>query len=223
MKQLRPALLFAAALCAGSVFAQQPPTLSYENIAPKNGLKLNLFNFFAGEYLFSIQAERLVAPKVSLACNFDFAYSMSNTTGPFYNGSGYYTGESTISGFGAEPQFRFYPASEGTPTGFYISAFYEYFKMNISRKIVNNTGTVAEGDINITTQMPGIMLGWKFIIKKSFSAEIALGGGFRNTSSPPYLDVYDPASGSLLIHENSPESSRRLFTGTGEVLIGYAF
>jgi len=190
-----------------------------------NNLKLNIFELLSSRPVLSIQYERLISPGISLLCNFNFMYSSSSVT---YNGYPYSSGSidflRTNKGWGVQPAIRYYPSYGGAPRGFYVAGFVYYFSESLN---VSSSGSITQnfsGTLdNINSIGIGAILGWKWVIRNSFTIDAGIGGGYLSVTSPSsYLTILD-ANKNVVYQEASPEQTRTSLSPNAELSLGFIF
>jgi hypothetical protein len=155
-KQLIIFLSMVISICVSSI-AQDP-------IEKGNILKYNLTPTAFGIY--SMQYERVVNPKQTIAISFSvapnvelpFKSTLLNLYGD--NAEARSAIESTVfNNFSITPEYRFYFGPKGAPAGFYLSSFMRYSHMSHSQLY---QFTTSDGNIHnpeITTEFNGLGVG----------------------------------------------------------------
>ncbi|MFN7602354.1 MAG: DUF3575 domain-containing protein, partial [Bacteroidota bacterium] len=124
--------------------------------------------------------------------------------GFFY--TGYSVSETTFSGFGITPEYRFYLSDTSAPEGVYIAPFVRYQNFSLTESISNGKGTLSGFG-------GGLILGKQWIFKEKIVLDIFIG--------PNY------SSGSLKVTSgNNVDFQTGVFDGFGirtGLCFGYAF
>jgi hypothetical protein len=192
MKKYFFLLLFSAILSLSphAVFAQKLIENKYkdQDIPPMNVIKFKPMNLII--HLFTLQVERMVNQKVSVACDLSyFNYTIPRTTSTNStsgSSSSYDWIQTQFQGFGISPELRFYPASKGSPKGFYVAGFFEYYTINMHLSGTNpSTGRFLTGDLKgINFTGVGALLGWQWLIVNTFCIETNLGVRYLSITTP---------------------------------------
>jgi hypothetical protein len=171
-------LIFVFALVASATFAQK-----------ENAIKINIFSPVVKTL--NVQYERKVNATSSVQLGF------------FY--TGYSISETSFSGIGITPEYRFYLSDTEAPQGVYIAPFARYQNFTLTESSSNSKGT-------LSTFGGGVILGKQWIFKEKIVLDIFIG--------PSY------SSGTVKVTSGSNTFDTGAFDGFGirtGVCFGFAF
>lgn len=171
-------LIFVCALVASATFAQK-----------ENAIKINIFSPVVKTL--NVQYERKINATSSVQLGF------------FY--TGYSISETSFSGIGITPEYRFYLSDTEAPQGVYIAPFARYQNFTLTESSSNSKGT-------LSTFGGGVILGKQWIFKEKIVLDIFIG--------PSY------SSGTVKVTSGSNTFDTGAFDGFGirtGVCFGFAF
>ena len=171
-------LLLVCALVANATFAQK-----------ENLIKINIFSPVVKTL--NLQYER----KLNATSSFQLGF--------FY--TGYSVSETSFSGFGITPEYRFYLSETEAPQGVYIAPFLRYQDFSLTESTSTSKAT-------LSTFGGGLILGKQWIFKEKIALDIFIG--------PSY------SSGTPKVTSGSGTFSTSVFEGFGVragVCFGFAF
>ncbi|GCC52189.1 DUF3575 domain-containing protein [Chryseotalea sanaruensis] len=93
--------------------------------------------------------------------------------GFFY--TGYSVGETSFSGFGITPEYRFYLSSTEAPQGVYVAPFLRYQSFNLSEESTDSEAT-------FTTIGGGAIIGKQWIFKEKVVLDLFIGPAYNSGS-----------------------------------------
>lgn len=167
--------------------------------------------------MFSVQYERALNEKMSIACDVNLLFfSASQTSGSLSDG------KVTYSGFGLSPEFRFYPGEEALK-GFFVGPYLSYLGMGIKVEGTNgNNGKKGTAELSgISAFGGGVLLGWKWIFADVFALETHLGVNYLNLTIPSTINIkYDDGTSET---EVGPTFSASGVLPTVGLSLGYSF
>lgn len=181
---------------------------------PQNAIKLKLIPLLFN--MVSLQYERALNEKMSVACDLNFLF-YSSTIGA----AGLSGGKVSYSGFGISPEFRFYPGEEALK-GFFVGPYISYLGMSIKAEGMGSNGLAGTAEITgINAIGGGALLGWKWLIADAFSIETHIGANYLSLTIPSTVTVnYSNGTSDI---QSGPDFSASGFLPTGGVSLGYAF
>ncbi|MBN8575651.1 MAG: DUF3575 domain-containing protein [Cytophagales bacterium] len=157
--------------------------------AQENVIKFNIFSPIVKT--FNASYER----KVSATSSFQL--------GGFF--TSYSPGETSFSGFGITPEYRFYLSSTEAPEGVYVAPFVRYQSFKLTEDTSNSKGT-------LSTFGGGLVIGKQWIFKEKISLDIFIG--------PQY------SSGKVKVTDGADTFDTGAFDGFGVrtgLTLGFAF
>lgn len=125
----------------------------------ENVVKINIFSPIVKTL--NIQYERKVKEDASFQLGF------------FY--TGYSVSETSFSGIGITPEYRFYLSDTPAPAGVYIAPFVRYQNFSLTESTVNGKAT-------LSTFGGGVILGKQWIFKEKIVLDIFIGPSYSSGS-----------------------------------------
>ncbi|MFN5429582.1 MAG: DUF3575 domain-containing protein [Cyclobacteriaceae bacterium] len=145
MKKL---LIVALSMVASAGYAQK-----------ENVVKINILSPIVKT--FNVQYER----KVNATSSFQLGF--------FY--TGYSVSETSFSGIGITPEYRFYLSDSEAPQGVYIAPFLRYQNFSLTESISNGKATLSNFGA-------GVILGKQWLFKEKIVLDIFIGPGYSSGS-----------------------------------------